>query len=356
MAHHDFHPDWVSSPGDTITDILLEREMSEADFARRIGFTTEDTNDLLQGRMAISIATARRLEQVLGASVEFWVSRDFQYRQDVATLQFNGEKWLEELPLSDMIRFGWIKPVPRPTEEMAACLRFFNVTSVAAWHEKYMARPQIAAFRTSSAYDSKPAAVAAWLRQGEIEGGTIHCKPWSAEKFRDALVNIRSLTRDKHPKRFVAELQRICAECGVAVVVVRAPTGCRASGATRFLSEEKALLLLSFRFLTDDQFWFTFFHEAGHLLLHGKDGFFLESENGQSSQAEAEANEFAATTLIPVELQPTLMSLRPYTMDVVRFSVRLGISPGLVVGQLQHMKKLKPSQLNRLKRRYQWED
>lgn len=213
----------------------------------------------------------------------------------------------------------------------------------------------MAAFRTSPSFDSRPAAVAAWLRQGEILAGQIECNSWDATRFRASLSGIRALTRQKDPKRFLVELSRLSAESGVAVVVVRAPSGCRASGATRFLSRDKALLMLSFRYLTDDQFWFTFFHEAGHLLLHSGSDLFLEGFDTPPTTPEQEANEFAARILIPAERQKELMALRANSLEVIRFAVRLGISPGIVVGQLQHVGKIKHNYLNGLKRRYTWE-
>lgn len=87
----EFCPDWASAPGDTILDILKERDLSVSEFGRRMGHTPEATRNLLHGRAMITIGTARRLEQVLGASVEFWMSRDFQYRQDVERL--NAADW-----------------------------------------------------------------------------------------------------------------------------------------------------------------------------------------------------------------------------------------------------------------------
>lgn len=105
---HEFHPDWVSAPGDTIADILRERGLSVDEFAVHIGHTPDQANDLLQGRATITIGIARRLEQAVGGSVEFWMSRDFQYRQDVVRLQPVDKEWLRDLPIGDMIKFGWL--------------------------------------------------------------------------------------------------------------------------------------------------------------------------------------------------------------------------------------------------------
>jgi len=352
----EFRPNWVSAPGETIADILRERELSLSEFSRRIGESPDAVNDLLQGRAAISIALARKLEAVLGASVEFWMSRDFRYRQEAVKLDRTEEEWISEIPIGDMIKFGWLTPIPHASEEMAACLRFFDVRNVKEWRAKYAVVARASLFRTSPSFDSRPGAVAAWLRRGEIEADGIDCRPWNAERFRASLPSLRSLTRKKEPRSFLPELKSRCAECGVAVAVVRAPNGCRASGATRFLSQDKALLLLSFRFLTDDHFWFTFFHEAGHLLLHGRQDIFLEGPDIPQTVEEREANEFAANTLLPENFVSDLFALSADVRRVMRFARRLGVSPGVVVGQLQHRGKIKHSQLNRLKRRYEWVD
>jgi Zn-dependent peptidase ImmA (M78 family) len=302
------------------------------------------------------MSIARRLERVLGGTVEFWMLRDFQYREDVARLHKEDEELVAELPLGDMIKFGWLGPVPHPADELAACLRFFDVPSVQVWRDAYAGVQDIVAFRTSPSFDSSPAAVAAWLRQGEIEAEAIECGPWDSMQFQGSLAGIRSLTRRKDPAKFVPELQQRCAEHGVGVAVVRAPTGCRASGATRFISEQKALLLLSFRYLSDDHFWFTFFHEAGHLVLHGTKRLFLEGTDTPDSAEEQEANDFAARILIPDEFLPALLTLPTDPRRVIRFATRVGVSPGIVVGQLQHHGRIRHNQLNSLKRRYRWSE
>jgi HTH-type transcriptional regulator / antitoxin HigA len=356
MASAAFSPDWASAPGDTIADILRERGVSIAEFAVQIERTPEQVEDLLQGRATITIAIARKLSEVLGGSVEFWMSRDFQYREDVARLQAvhaTDREWLRELPLSDMIRFGWLRPAPRPSDEVAACLRFFDMPSVSAWRAAYRNLGEMAAFRTSPSFDSSPASVAAWLRRGEIESEAIECGSWNPAGFEASLVRIRTLTRRKNLDRFLPELRRVCSESGVAVAVVRPPTGCRASGATRFLSKGRALLLLSLRYLSDDQFWFSFFHEAAHLLRHEK-RLFLEGVELASTREESEANEFAGNILVPPDSQREMLNLPTRAHDVIRFAVHVGVSPGIIVGQLQHYGRLDRDQLNGLKRRFTW--
>lgn len=349
-----FSPDWVSAPGETIADILNERNTSLRDFARQLGLTQKQANQLLTGSTPITLAMARQLENILGASLEFWMSRDFQYRQTTEYTRAMNDNWTANLPVRDMINFGWLRPTPDPSNELSACLNFFDVPSVTAWQSRYSNVYGTAAFRTSKSFDSRPEAVAAWLRQGEIEAEAIECDAWDADRFQLALQKIRPLTRKKNPQLFIPELKRHCAESGVAVVIVRSPNGCRASGATRFLSKEKAVVQLSFRHLTDDHFWFSFFHESGHLIQHNQEHLFLEGFDTKPSTSETEANNFAARILVPDEYQSELAGLPLDAREVIRFAVRIGTSPGIVVGQLQHLKKINRNQLNGLKRRYSW--
>ena len=354
--NEDFHPDWASPPGNTIRSILQERDLQENKFCKQIELTTEDFHSLLEGQITISLRLARKLTEFLGASVEFWMSRDFQYQQDAARLRIVEEELLSELPFEDMIEFGWLQTTPQSPDRLSICLKFFDVPNTSELIRTYREKQYNTSFRTSFSFEPKLAAVAAWLREGEIEAANIDCAPWNALTLRETIASIRSLSRKKDPKIFLPALKKYCAASGVAFVIVRAPSGCRASGAVRFLNPNKALIQLSFRYLSDDHFWFTLFHEIGHLLLHELEGIVLEETetDQQITKEEEEANKFAADTLIPVEYKEPMMRIRANSRDVIRFAFRIGVSPGIVVGQLQHLGKLRYDQLNSLKRRFTW--
>lgn len=354
-----FQPDWVSPPGETISDVLRDRNLSMSALASAMRVSSGYVEDLLAGRAPIDRDIAQRLHRTLGASTEFWLTRERQYRADSVRLRpslvaADNKQWIRTLPVGNMIKFGWIPPARTGAEKIEACLKFFGVPDALTWQSTHQETLRRAAFRTSPSLASNPASVAAWLRQGERECSEIACSPWNSTRFRELLPHLRSLTSDKDPARFLPRLREACARAGVAVAIVRAPTGCRASGATQFLTPEKAMILLSFRFLSDDQFWFSFFHEAGHLLLHDPSRLFLEEDAVSGENYELEANRFSADILIPPHLQGGLRSLRLTAKAIIRFAVRVQISPGIIVGQLQHLGRLRPNQLNSLKRRYKW--
>jgi HTH-type transcriptional regulator/antitoxin HigA len=353
-----FSPSWISPPGETIFDLMEKRQMSLPTLAINISQSEGETISLLQGKAELTQAIAEHLHVALGGSTEFWLQREKQYRQECLRLNNNSEddiSWLNELPIADLVRSKWIRQVKDPAQRVTECLDFFGVPSVREWREKYGNILSTAAFRTSQTFTPQLGATAAWLRRGTIEAISATCGYWSKTRFQALLPSLRELSRKRRPELFVPELQRRCAECGVVVVINRSPTGCRASGATLFVSEKRALLLLSFRYLSDDHFWFTFFHESAHLVLHGRNKVFIEQE-ALSSAEEQEANEFAERMLIPEDALDDFRHLKLQDKEVIRFARNIGISPGVVVGQLQHQKRLRPNQLNHLKTRFAWID
>ena len=179
----EFQPNWSSAPGETIVDILQEHGISESTFSDQMGFSRRQTTHLFEGRATITIAVARRLSATLGSSVEFWMSRDHQYREAANRLRDEEKEWVRRLPLSDMVKFGWLTPPPLPTEEFNACLDFFGVSNVREWTEHYSDQMEVAAFRTSPSFGSKYGADAAWLRQGELEAQKVECQPWNPRGF-----------------------------------------------------------------------------------------------------------------------------------------------------------------------------
>ena len=62
----DFNPDWLSPPGDTITDLLGERSLSPGELGRRIGWNQEQVMNLIHGQTSITTDIAQQLATQLG--------------------------------------------------------------------------------------------------------------------------------------------------------------------------------------------------------------------------------------------------------------------------------------------------
>jgi hypothetical protein len=358
-AMQGFAPDWVSPPSDTIRDALAYRSLSSDGLGQALGLSASATGRLLTGELAIDAGLAEGLAAMLGGTRCFWLKREGLYRDRLGNASapqnvVDFGEFKAALPLKDMRNFGWLQDFADESEDQA--IKAFFEDTPGAWIQSGPALAAQVRFRTSSAHTTNPAAVAAWLRQGVRAARLVTCAPWNPERLRAMLPNIRALVRTKKPASFFPKLVEIGQACGVAVVFVRTPTGCRASGATHFETDDKAILQLSFRYRSDDHFWFTVFHEIGHLLLHPTSPLFVEGQDYEMTEEESEANRFAADALIPAGFDDDLKSVPRDFRAYARLAKRIGVSTGVLVGQMQNRGLLQHDKMNFLKERYDWED
>jgi hypothetical protein len=148
-------------------------------------YTLRRAERLLAGKEAITKDVAKLLSGHLGGSERFWMSREGNYRSEVARLQSIGNQsaakaWLDELPIRDMQKFGWIPRNETVGANVEACLHFFDVANVSEWRAKYQNVLSAVSFRTSPTYKSEPGAVLAWLRYGEVRARRSACRTWDS--------------------------------------------------------------------------------------------------------------------------------------------------------------------------------
>jgi HTH-type transcriptional regulator / antitoxin HigA len=355
----EFSPEWIICPGESIDDILIERGWTQAEFSVRTGYTKKHISLLLNGKAPITEETAIKLERVLGSTARFWLNLEAQYREQLAKKEAAKQlekdvEWLKELPLSDLIKFQWVNKAKTKAEQVFECLKFFGVASVESWREQY--EVPVAAYRAAPIFTKIPGAVSSWLRYGEKEAEGLALSEFSSHSLEQSLDEIKSLTLESNPEKFIFNLKKICAKSGVAVVFAPAPKGCPVSGAAKWIDSNRALIMLSLRGKTDDKLWFTFFHEVAHLLKHGKKLIFLDILGEiMNEKEEAEADSFAQDHLIPKSSYLEFVKRGNFLLkNIKQFADDEGISPGIVVGRLQHDGYLAWNMFNHLKITYKW--
>jgi plasmid maintenance system antidote protein VapI len=355
MTDEQFTPDWFSKPGDALRSLMQRRTVSPSDLAQRIEGGMAIVRGILDGSVAIDLEMAKALAESIGGTSEFWLKRQANY--DVAleravclAAEYEADEWLGRVPSPGTKSRGRLTEAKR-REEIRRRLVFFNVANMRAWEARYGRLRDYTQFRTSASFNSKNSAVLFWLRRGELEADLVPTRAWNPDKLRDRLEAIRKLCKVSRPIRFLPKLKELFAEAGIALIILSAPKGCYASGASRLVTPDKAMILLSFRHRADDQFWFTVFHEIGHLLLHGSQTF-VDDESTADRKSEREANDFASSCIIPEARKAEFDRLSADRDAIMRFSVSIGFSPGLIVGQMQHRRVIGHNSLNSLKRHW----
>ncbi|PHI41002.1 addiction module antidote protein, HigA family [Actinobacillus succinogenes] len=357
---NQFIPDYAISPGEILEDELEMRDMSQRELSEKTGISTKHISQIINAKAPITPETALKFERVLGMPARYWLNLETQY-QEALTRIADKEKlsqhaeWVKQFPLNELYKCNFISKYTKIFDKVDAILRFFGVSSPDDYHTVW--GNISASYRQDQRSAINPHSCAAWLRAGELKATEIPCVSYSETNFKQALQQIKRLTREVDPDVFIPQLVEICAKAGVAVVFVPCFAKTGISGATRWVSPNKAVIQLSLRYKTNDHLWFTFFHEAGHVLLHGKKTIHLEYNRASNlMQEENEANEFAQKNLIPRTYWHQIIMQPKLTESYIRtIAAEIGIAEGIIVGQLQHHNLLQYHELNHLKVSYRWQ-
>ncbi|HOW55706.1 MAG TPA: helix-turn-helix domain-containing protein [Syntrophorhabdaceae bacterium] len=334
---YEYRPDYAVPPGQTLREVMESLEMTQKEFAIRTGLTVQSLNRIFKGEQPISYESANRLELATGTPASFWNNLEAQSQEQKVKVEErrNLEKdleWLKTIPVKELQDRGILSRTDDKLVLLRETLGFYGVGSVDAWREIWE-KPAIAA-RRSQCFESQPGSASAWIRQGEIQAHEKVCKPFDKASFLKALKKIRSLTKES-PEKFEPAMKKLCAGAGVAVSLVREMKKVPWNGATKWITPQKAMILLCLRGKGEDKFWFSFFHEAGHVLNDSKKDLLI-NDGSKDDPREVRANEFAARFLIPPEYDRHVRTVRSRE-EVLRLARDLDIAPGIVAGRFQFL-------------------
>lgn len=347
---NEYFPSVVFHPGETLAEKLEEMNMGPKEFALRTGKPEKTIIAVLDGKSAITPDMAVLFESVTKIPANFWMNHQRSYDEYLARVKRRAviqkaASWAKQFPLKDMITKGWLPRVASIEEQTMEMLAFFGFSNHTAWEDYYFKQQLKVAFRISLAQTKEPYAISAWLRKGEIEAAQLKAKKYTENKFKAVLPEIKSIMA-AHPKNFFSELQNICSETGVKVVHTPCINKAPICGSTRWIGNNP-LIQLSGRYKRNDIFWFTFFHEAGHILLHGKKDIFLEKVDysDKDQVKETEADEFACKWTLTENEEAEILRAAPLDEGCIRdFAKQFNTHPAIIIGRLQH-KKLIPYSL-----------
>jgi HTH-type transcriptional regulator/antitoxin HigA len=337
----EFKPDYAIAPGATLLETVQSLGLSQAELAKRTGRPLKTINEIVKGKAAITAETALQLEHVLGVPASFWNKLERNYREALASIKEGktletGREWAKRFPVRELVKRKAISDFRDDIGLVRAMLQFFGVSSIAAWKQIWTVPST--AYRRSPAFTHSPEATAAWLRLGEIEAKKLKLPAFDKATFKRALLRIRELMTAA-PEDLSVRLIEECRSVGVALVFVKELPKTCVHGAVRWIGDNP-IIQLSCRYKVEDIFWFSFFHEAGHVLLHGKRDVFLEGGKRQNEK-EKQANAFAANQLIDEANWRQFIAASDFSEPSIRaFAVAVSAPPGIIVGRLQHEKKI----------------
>ncbi|QTX05810.1 ImmA/IrrE family metallo-endopeptidase [Agromyces archimandritae] len=334
--------DYAVPTGEFIAEWMDDAGINAAELSRRLGVTPKHVSELLSGKAPLSHALALALERVTGVPARIWNLYESGYR-DALAREATTKDLEAQYEAAKAFPLGYLRKwrlIDAPARDHASTVRqlleFLRVASLEAFETSW-SRGNVA-YRRSAVGREKAEALATWLVLAERQlDGLRDIPSFDRQGLTELLPRLRSMTRE-NPDVAIEQAIEALESVGVVLRLVPAVPGLGLHGATRWV-DGRPVIQLSLLWKTDDQLWFTLFHELGHVLLHSERSLFVAGAGAGvdgETEAEAEADRFAAETLIPTGYEDRL----PRTRDVSAIeslAAELGIAPSIVLGRAQRL-------------------
>ena len=335
-------------PGATIKEQLIDRGMSQKEFAARMDMSEKHISKLINGEVQLTPETAVRLESVLGVPARFWNNLEAIYREKIVKAKTENamEDDIEiarQLPYAEMAKLGWIPGTRDKKEKVVYLRRYFEVAKLSLLRNEQITR---IACRRLAITEKSDLALIAWAQEAKIKARDIQTAPINIKGLLAVIPDIRKMTVLK-PTEFCPKIKKCLAECGIALVFLPHLKGSFLQGAS-FIDGNRIVVGLTTRGKDADKFWFSLFHELAHIVL-GHVG----RPNGTTEEDENAADAWSQDTLIaPTQFERFRIENDYTERSVIHFAEEQGIAPGIVVGRMQLERMIKYNMLNHLKEKY----
>lgn len=336
-------PAEVFAPGEFIREELEARGWTQEDLAQIMGRPTRLVNELVNAKKQITPDTARGLAEAFGTDPLYWMNLDSAYRlsntQPVDSSVSRRAELYAKFPIREMTKRGWIEASQNLDVIEHRVFQFHCIKSISE-------KPKFAHAAKAHKYNEERTPIQwAWLFRAKQLSEAVGVSSYDESKLRRVITKLKLL---RMAAEEIRQVPTLLSEAGVRFVIVEFLSGAKIDGAAFWLDEKSPVIALSLRFDRIDNFWFVLRHEIEHIL--NRDGLVLDLElseqmerNDDLPPEEVAANEAAAEFCVPKsEMNSFITRVRPLYSEqrILLFAKRLGVHPGLVVGQLQRRREV----------------
>nr|MCR5235813.1 HigA family addiction module antidote protein [Lachnospiraceae bacterium] len=318
-------------PGYYLKEIIDESGLTQEDFAKRLGTTPKNLSILVRGNQSLSIDIATKLSRMLGTTIAYWLNLQQAYDEKVAEF-LSEEELKKEREIFKLIDYKYFRDnfgmpdLSRKVDEQIKYVReFLSVSSLTVLNGRNLAvsfRSYTDELSRSNIVNANAMVQIAINRALKVES-----PKYNKKKFEKAVDF--ALTQTKNYDGFLTEVKKVFEKAGVVLVVLPNLKSSGINGATKKV-DGKVMIMVNDRRHYADTFWFTLFHEIGHV-LNGDLGITFKNE------AEDDANLYAKRSLIPEDAYVEFKNRnKSFTEEDIRsFADAIDQDPGIVYGRLQ---------------------
>ena len=358
---HGISPDLLIHPGETISDILEERSLTQKELAERAGVSEPFLSDVIRGKKDISKSLAMGLEYALGVRSSFWLNLQANYDAELLSLQEEETVQEEEKEvlktIHEVVRFlFFFSLIPKDLKEKKEILQlryFFKVSSLLGLRRLAPA----GAFRMSGTAAVNNDVLGAWLCMCKVLGENSNSlNNFDATKTGRLIGELKGFMCNAKGD-IIRALPELLSQYGIDFSVVHNFRGAPVHG---YIEREKNgtyQMVLTIRGSYAYIFWFSLFHELGHIVNGdlNRTGRLIDTDAGANSERETRADRFAEDALLDPDSYKEFIKKGDYSLTAIRNYAKSQSVPAFIaIGRLQKDKLIPWNRFTRYKPKYSW--
>lgn len=339
-------------PGYYISEIIDDMDITQEEFAVRLGTSAKTISKLINGEANISKDLAMKLSNMLKTSPDMWLN--LQKKYDVQIIERNRLQELEsqkdlvrEIDYNYFVKLNLLPAVTDAVEKIQNLCSYLSISKLSILTESNYN----VSFRNGikSLQQKNILSANVWVETATKISRGVEAKSFDEKKLRVTIEKIADMTA-KNLEEVIQPIKESLAECGVVLVMLPYLKNSGLHGVVKWLNKDKVLVAISDRRKYIDTFWFTFFHEIGHVFQKRIKDISYTWEEASTDELEKNADKFAEELLIPEKDYNKFLAASNFTQfSIISFSNEINRDPGIVVGRLQNDKKIPHYQFNSLR-------
>ena len=331
----------IIRPGEKLEAILKKRNIKQKELAIRTDVSEKHISTIINGSKDISVSFAKKLEYALGISAEVWIRLQAQYDQEMHEAEECNNISEDEIkllkPLKEITEYaiseGLITENKNKVNLVLGLRSILRVSNL-------MLVPQIPYYAAYRAQVSKNVNVDEYV----LYAWQCICEKLTENiDIADVVDTQRLLELIPEIKKVMFErgnviprkLESIFAQCGVAFKIVKHFRGAPVQGFIKYSTNDRLILCMTIRQARADVFWFTLFHEIGHIINGDINNLFVDFYS-VSGDIEGRADEFAGNCLVDYEAYKKFVMGRDYSLSRIEtFAKSQNVKRDIIIGRLQ---------------------
>ncbi len=352
--------DLIIHPGETIADVLEDRGITQAELSSRTGVSAAYVSNVIAGKKGISANFAMGLEYALGVPKSFWLNLQANYESEL--LEINEEQTITEEErsvreeLKDVVKYlrqRGMMPIRENKDDSILSLRkILQISNIANLKEMI----PVGAFRMATNTTISQNVLGAWIRLCQLAGSDKDILTKFDKKYTDDLISeIKGIMCQKDAN-IQGDLRNVMGKYGIDFSVARNFRGAPVQGYISQKNDGIYQMVLTIRGAFADIFWFSLFHEIGHIVNGDIGRNFKFIDDGSDGDKESAANLFASNMLLSPESYKMFIQRGDFSIEAIyKYAESQNVMPYIVIGRLQKEKYLDYRTYCNYKLRYKWE-